>query len=341
MQGVLRFLFGCAVGCSLLSSHALTTGFQLVGWESNGWPRLAITAATNNVYTIQVSTTLTNWATVATLHGREFRTNLQSLPFIDAAADRSGNRFYRLRTAPIEFDDDWRNQVYFPDDEFRNEAVGFGLPETRWIKFAILTNEPTRVYYQNSWKYQFHYHFASARLPGFKGLTPAQFDEMSLHTNSQRVVLGAVLFSPRPEDREVGIQFVGHDPYPPEQIARWFEIVRTTVHPLGELNALYLPSFEQSGVAMSNRTWFASRGIEVGSLTDWDTGANAYSTGWALGKLVFVPGGQIQQAYATGALKPDDILLTDAVPAEIPYVAGILTLAPSTPNSHVAILARS
>jgi hypothetical protein len=40
-------------------------------------------------------------------------------------------------------------------------------------------------------------------------------------------------------------------------------------------------------------------------------------------------------------LKPEDILLTDAVPAEVPYVAGIMTLSPSTPNSHVAILARS
>jgi hypothetical protein len=342
MQGVLRLLFSLtAAACGVVSSHALTSGLELVGWESNGWPRLAIGAPTNRVYSVQVSTTLTNWTTVAVLHGREFTTNPPSLSFIDASADRSGLRFYRFGSEPIEFDDDWRNQVYFPDDEFRNESISFGLPETRWIKFAILTNEPARVYYQNSWKYPFHYNFASARLPGFKGVNPTQFDEMSLHTNSQRVVLGAVLFSPRSEEREAGIQFVGYDPYPPEQIARWFEIVRTTIQPLDELNVLYIPTFEQAGVASSNRTFFASRGIEIGSLTDWDTGANAYSTGWALGKLVFVPGAEIQQAYATGALKPDDILLTDAVPAEIPYVAGILTLAPSTPNSHVAILARS
>ena len=341
MQGVLRFLLGFAAIACVGTTHALTSGLELVGWETSGWPRIAIGAPTNNVYSLQVSTTLTNWTTIATLHGREFTTNLPSLSYIDADADSSTRRFYRFQVEPIEFDDDWRNQVYFPDDEFRNEAVGFGLPETRWIKFAILTNEPTRVYYQNSWKYQFHYNFASARLPGLKGLTPTQFDELSLHTNSQRVVLGAVLFSPRPEEREVGIQFVGHDPYPPEQIARWFEIVRTTIQPLDELNVLYLPTFEQAGVAATNSAFFAARGIEIGSLTDWDTGANAYSTGWALGKLVFVPGAQIQQAYATGALKPDDILLTDAVPAEIPYVAGILTLSPSTPNSHVAILARS
>ena len=32
------------------------------------------------------------------------------------------------------------------------------------------------------------------------------------------------------------------------------------------------------------------------------------------------------------------ILLTDAVPAEIPFVAGVLSLSPATPNSHVALL---
>ena len=42
-----------------------------------------------------------------------------------------------------------------------------------------------------------------------------------------------------------------------------------------------------------------------------------------------------------GELLPTDILLTDFVPTEIPYVAGILSLSPTTPNSHVSILAQS
>jgi hypothetical protein len=61
--------------------------------------------------------------------------------------------------------------------------------------------------------------------------------------------------------------------------------------------------------------------------------------GWARGRLVYVPGDEIGDAYAAGTLRPDDILLTDGVPAEVPFVAGVLSLAPSTPSSHVAILA--
>ncbi|HEX7860363.1 MAG TPA: PEP/pyruvate-binding domain-containing protein [Verrucomicrobiae bacterium] len=338
MQGVIRFI---GVVLFSISAHAISSTLELVGWETNGWPQVAIGAPANLVYSLQSSSNLTDWSTIAVLHGREFATNEPTLPFIDASAPVGGTRFYCYIAEPIEFDDDWRNQVYFPDDDFRSEPISFGLPEPRWIKFGILTNEPKRVYYQNSWKYKFHYNFASARLPGFKGLNSIQFDEVSLQTNSQRIVLGAVLFSPRPEDREAGIQFVGRDPYAPEQIARWFEIVRSTIQPLGQLNVVYLPTFEQTAVAQNHREFFAARGIEIGSLTDWDTGANAYSLGWAIGRLVFVPGAQIQQAYANGTLRPTDILLTDAVPVEVPYVAGILTLAPSTPNSHVTILARS
>ena len=281
MKGAIRiFLLGVVV-TGITMTRATLPRIQLSDLDTNGWPRVRIDTPTNFLYTIEISSTLTNWAPVAVLHGREFITNPPSLSFIDANGGRSGTRFYRMRLEPIEFDDDWRNQVYFDEDTFRNEPISFGLPETRWIKFAITTNEPTRVYYQNSWKYPFHYNFASARLPEFRGLTPIQFDEVSLHTNSQRIVLGAVLFSPRPEDREVGIQFVGQDPYTPEQVAEWFEVVRTTIQPIGEVNVRYIPTFEQAGVAATNAAFFASRGIEIGSLTDWDTGANAYSHGWA------------------------------------------------------------
>src|SRR5690606_21007764 len=64
-------------------------------------------------------------------------------------------------------------------------------------------------------------------------------------------------------------------------------------------------------------------------------------SGWALGRMVFVPALQIDSAYREGRLRPEDVLLTDAIPAEIPPVAGIVSLTPATPNSHVALLAKS
>jgi hypothetical protein len=312
---------------------------QVAGVDSNGWFRLSIEQPSPLVYTVERSTNLRDWNAIALLHGHEDAI-FPDLPFVDAGSGFHSH-FYRVTAGSFRFEDDWRNQVYFSNDSFRSEQISFGLPETRWIKFAIATNEPSRVYYQNSWKYKFHYEFASERLPQFKGMNRAEFDAVSLWTNAQTVVLGAVLFSPKPESREAAIQFVGQDPYTAEQIADWFAIVRSTIVPLDGLNVTYIPTYEQVATAENNRAFLAARGIEVSSLAAWDTGENCYSPGWAIGTLKFVPAAQIAQAYADGTLTPDDILLTDAIPAEMPFLRGIISLAPSTPNSHVALLARS
>src|SRR5690606_32522069 len=83
------------------------------------------------------------------------------------------------------------------------------------------------------------------------------------------------------------------------------------------------------------------RGIEISGAGRWATKLDCYAPGWAMGHLKFVPAKQVESAYASGELTASDVLLTDEIPAELPYVAGILSLAPATPNSHVALLAQS
>ncbi|HAB15878.1 MAG TPA: hypothetical protein DCE44_05455, partial [Verrucomicrobiales bacterium] len=146
--------------------------------------------------------------------------------------------------------------------------------------------------------------------------------------------------APDTAGNEYGIQIVGQDAFPREDVARWFELVRAAVDAGPAAKALYVPTFEQFEMADRERDWLAERGIEVGAADRWLTQDARYSEGWAIGRLSFIPGGQIGAAYADGRLLPTDILLTDVVPAEVPYVQGIITLSPATPNSHVAILAR-
>jgi hypothetical protein len=57
--------------------------------------------------------------------------------------------------------------------------------------------------------------------------------------------------------------------------------------------------------------------------------------------LKFFAATNVAAAYADGRLSPNDILIVDGVPAELPYVSGLITLTPTTANSHVAILAQS
>ena len=241
----------------------------------------------------------------------------------------------------------WKNRITFPGEAFRVQGANADDPD--WIKFAILLDpyDPNVVYYQDCRTYEFHYHFAVNHLPPFAGMTPRQFDQATLYTAGRLAVLGAVIMPPSggwptpPAYPEYGIQFVGADPFTREEIAWLFDIVRQSVSAAAGVTAYYFPSYEQTRVARENEAWFLSQGIEISSSARWAQGNVAYAQGWALGRLKFFPAELIQSAYYTGQLEPNDILLTDGVPAEIPFVAGILTLSPSTPNSHVAILART
>jgi hypothetical protein len=241
----------------------------------------------------------------------------------------------------------WKNQIVFPDEPFRVQGTSTNDPD--WVKFTILLApyEPNIVYFQDCRKYTFHYNFAVELLPPFYGMTPQQFDQATLYELGQQAILGAVImppsggYPPPPPYQEYGIQFVRRDPYTKEEIAELFNIVKAGITADPNVRAFYFPSYEQIATAEDNREWFESQGIPISSTARWLQGNCCYSTGWTLGKLKYVEGDNIDSAYRSGLLKPDDILLTDGVPADVPLVCGIITLSPSTPNSHVAILAKT
>jgi hypothetical protein len=320
--------------CSATVLAAAAPSLEVLPPNDHGWIRLRSSGTTGSVYTLQASTNLLQWTSIATTHD-----GFSAYP--DAATPHFAHRYYRIHAANKTAADDWKNEIHFPQDDLQSQPSGIFGADFRWVKFAIVLNEPFRVYYQNSAKYDFHYDFAVTRLEPFRNLTPVQFDQVALHTNQQQVLLGTVLFPPYPNDSEFGIQFVGLDAYPPEFVARNFDLVRATVAGNTNVSAFYVPAYEQAASAETNRAYFAERGIQLAAADRWITGDDVYSTGWALGRLKYFPGTEINAAFTDGRLLPQDILLTDGVPAEVPVLAGILTLTPSTPNSHVAILAKT
>lgn len=332
---LLALAFGDAQGVAPVLSIQRTQDF--------GWHRILGTADAAQVYTILGSTNLSNWNAIATLldcPGTNSGTAFFS--FLDPASSILAQRFYRLLTQAPTPTNDWKNQVYFPNDAFADTNVIPGNP--RPIKFAIDLQEPFRVYYQNAGTFPFHYDFAVERLGRFQGMERSEFDAVSLYTNNQQIVLGAVLLPPLTANaRDVGIQFVGLDAYPPEKIHEWFRLVRSTIVDVPpNAQVFYMPSLEQMAAAEAARAYFASNGIQISSPDIWVQGdSQIYAAGWALGRLKFFSALEIRTAFNEGRLRPQDILVTDGVPAEIPLLAGVITLVPTTPNSHVALLARS
>lgn len=296
---------------------------------TNDWLRIHSSTHAKTLLTLQATTNFQSWTTVGTTHEKFW--NFPTRP------DGDRGVFYRLRAQNLTSNDDWKNELLFPDERLRSPDG----QELRWVKFTILLDDPTRVYFQDSVKFPFHYDFAAQRLAPFVGLDRAAFDALSLHRTNQQIVLGSILYPPSPDYVEYGVQFVGLDPYTPDEISRWFDLVKASIYATNGAGAYYMPVFEQAEMVRTNAAAFQSKGVSIGSIDRWIAQDHVYSPGWAIGRLKFFPAAEISAAFSDGRLQPSDILLTDGVPAETPVVAGIISLTPSTPNSHTAILSQS
>lgn len=239
----------------------------------------------------------------------------------------------------------WKHTIVFPNDPLERRVYVSGT-NMGWIKFTLDLARDTgdSLFFQDSLAYDLHYDFVSRHLDPYLGISPEEFNRISLYSQGQQLGLGAVVTPPQGYPlnqpiQEYGIQLIRRDPYTREEVAAQFRHVKAAVEAGTDVLAFYMPTLEQMDVARDNETWFDEQGIPVASPERWVQGNVIYSRGWALGRCTYVPADQIEAAYLEGRLLPDDILLTDAVPAEIPVLSGIISLSASTPNSHVAILA--
>ena len=336
------------------SSQSADLTLRPIAPDVNGWFRLVSDGyhptdnGVNLLYQVEASGDLSNWTQIARLHRISYdlvnyfngsRTLIfTSLVFTDPGSSLTNHQFYRVRADPTPDVLDWKNQMATLGDPFSASMEGLS-----WVKFAISTNEPARVYFARSSAYDLHYHFVTNRMAGFSNLSREEVDRRSQYNTNRQLYLGTVLqpFDPSFPLPEYGIQLVGRDPIPPDTVRELIRLVRSAVLSAPGVSVTYVPIFEQVPSAEANRAFFETNGIPLRNAEDWIRTDTCYSSGWALGRLVFVSATNVPAAYADGTLRPTDILLTDGVPAELPYVAGIITLAPATPNSHVAILAQS
>lgn len=254
----------------------------------------------------------------------------------------SGARIFRVvESAPpvITPNKNWKNELVLPGEPFLSANLGESFVTVKWVKFLIMVDDCTRVYFQDSNRYLFHYNFASELLSPFMGMSAGEFDSVTLSREGQQAVLGAVLVAPY--TNEFAIQVVGEEPYPREMLRYIYEIVQSKISRGEQWKGFYMPTASHAVAARENADYYSVHGIDLAEPDRWSGTGGCYVSGWALGRLRYFAHDEIETAYAAGDLLPSDILITDLVPPELPFVAGILTLTPTTPNSHVAILAES
>jgi len=245
----------------------------------------------------------------------------------------------------------WRNNVSYPSDQLINSEDNALM----WAKLTLVLEEQLPghggVYFQNSKKeggIAFHYEFASQYLVPFQGASPEQFNSVTLFNRNRQAVVGAVMWPSQWVQAQAGlqpefaIQISASEPPGISDLIAWLERIRSHVSTKGaQVTALYLPTLALRPHAEANREALKTAGFDVVSALRWAEENAVYSHGWAVGRLVFATADNITQEFKAGKLLSTDILLTDGVPAEVPPLAGIISMTPATPNSHVAILSQT
>lgn len=245
------------------------------------------------------------------------------------------------RPLEVSPSDAWSATIAADSPFLAGYAYGDGRPPLRWAKWTMLLEDPDTVYFQDSRAYPFHHDFISAELDPLADISREELDAISLHTEGRRVALGAVLFPGDPRATEVGVQIVATEPLPPPLVVDLVGRVAAAIDAPGA-EVVYVPAAGQEACAEAARDWLAERGVRVVPADAWMPGDQCYASGWAVGPVVQLAASEVEAAALDGRLTPGDVLLLEgAAPAELPPVAGILSLAPSTPSSHTAILAQS
>lgn len=331
MRGL--FLILCALAASAARAADADLGLRVTPGPE--LPHFHTDPHPGHLLILESSPDLVSWTETA-------RVRHQLQPYGDWSRSGAAAAFYRVGRRPLQDADDAANQITPSLPDLFRPGSGSGLNAMPVVKWTLLLSQPDRVWFQDSVRYAYHIEFARARLPGYATMSVLEYNAQSLYaTPAQLMVLGSVMRAPDPQVRELGLEITGAEAFPAARAAEWADAVRRRLVPDPGWRVFYLPSREQEAETRAGLHHFTERGFAVAGLDRWVTVPTCYSPGWALGRLAPVPAAEIPAALADGRLAFGDILVTDRVPAELPVLAGYLCFEPATPNSHVALLARS
>ncbi len=225
---------------------------------------------------------------------------------------------YRIQSAQ-----EWDALAFRP--EFHNFA------RTEIVKFVIDTRDEshgTRVYFLQSLKWDLHYAFVAEFIDPREN--HGQFNIAQYRRPDRRYLLGSLVHYLDGGQRT--LELVAGDTMSAEQLERTFSLVKERVYFADDLRYRAL-STQQEAHAESLGDRVPS--IRIDDIMD---GAQYQPvvTGVTFGYLRLVRG-----TLDVAQVQPNDLLVTENVPMELPPVSGIITSALQAPLAHVAVLSRN
>ena len=197
----------------------------------------------------------------------------------------------------------------------------YALPH---VMFVIDRQNRNRIYYVNSKRYRFHKDFVNGT---YLSLERGQvFFENNYIRANRRFILGTVAF--QTPVRKWTFEFWEGDLIPADQIKLTSDVISRTFFTA----VAYKPNSsrqEQVSASLSGLTRVLQTEILKGQEYQ------ALNVAKGLGRIHVIP--KLDERVEIGS---NEILVLDEVPIDLPPVAGIITSKPSTPLSHINLLAK-
>jgi hypothetical protein len=196
----------------------------------------------------------------------------------------------------------------------------YALPH---VMFVIDRQNKNRIYYVNTRLYKFHKDFVNGT---YLSLERGQvFFENNYLKPNRRFILGTIAY--QTPVRRWTFEFWEGDLIPPEQIKLTSEIISKSFF----MPVAFKPNSFRQDEASANLGVPRILQADISKEQDYQ----ALNTAKTLGRIHVIP--KLDEHVEIGY---NEILVLDEVPVQLPPVAGIITGKPSTPLSHINLLAK-
>jgi rifampicin phosphotransferase len=196
----------------------------------------------------------------------------------------------------------------------------YALPH---LMFVIDRQNKNRIYYVNTRLYKFHKDFVNGT---YLSLERGQvFFENNYLKSNRRFILGTIAY--QTPVRRWTFEFWEGDLIPPDQIKLTSEIINKSFF----VPVAFKPNSFRQDEASANLGLPRILQTDISKEQDYQ----ALNTAKTLGRIHVIP--KLDEHVEIGY---NEILVLDEVPVQLPPVAGIITGKPSTPLSHINLLAK-
>jgi hypothetical protein len=233
-----------------------------------------------------------------------------------------GSAVVCLAQEPIKSLPRVRSQAEFDSLAVTYDAdTPYALPH---LLFVIDRRDNNRIYYVNTKRYAFHKDFINGTYLSLERGREL-FDNNYLKPN-RRFILGTIAF--QTPIRKWTFEFWEGDLIPPEQITLTAELIgKTFFQPVAfKPNSL---SQEERSASLTGLTRVLQS--EINREQEYQ----ALNVARGIGRIHIIP--KLDEHVEIGS---NEILVLNEVPLQLPPVAGVITTKPSTPLSHINLLAK-